>query len=139
MGKAMGWGKEGWDSELIGAVRAGVRVGAWNRKAMEEGLGAAGWWDFLTQGHLTEHQAEWAATAALQRAGSWARGRVVGQQARAGTGFISLLTTVAAPGHVVGSVKLNQLDKESGEESRRMGWGAATPGLYLNFSQHLKH
>lgn len=66
-----------------------------------------------------ELQAEWAATAALQRAGSGARGL----QVRAGAGFISPLTTEAAPGHIVGSVELDQLGKESACESRGMGGG----------------
>lgn len=63
----------------MGPMGAGVRVGARSWRAMEDRLGAAGEWGCLTGVQLTEHQAEWATTAALQRAGSWAGGRVVGQ------------------------------------------------------------
>lgn len=91
--------------------RSQSRAQGW--RAMEKGLEAAGRWDCLTRGQLIERQAVWAAAAALQRAGAWAGGRGAGQLARAETSFISPLTAVAAPGHVVGSVELNQLDRES--------------------------
>lgn len=81
MSKALGgWGAAGWGQwEKSGS-------GQWRRGSGPRLVGLPS----------IKCQAEWAATAALQRARAWAGGPVFGLQARAGTGFYFPVVTEAA-------------------------------------------